>query len=70
MPGMDGLEAIRRLRTTPAGKAAKIVAMSGLAFPEDKERALVAGADLHLSKPVRLHGLVDVLSGFARAVHE
>ncbi|HQF56181.1 MAG TPA: response regulator [Fibrobacteria bacterium] len=68
MPGMDGLETIRRLRTTPAGKAAKIVAMSGLAFPEDKERALVAGADLHLSKPVRLHSLVDVLSGFARAV--
>ncbi len=68
MPGMDGLESIRRLRTTPAGRMAKIVAMSGLAFPEDKERAILAGADLHLSKPVRLHNLVDVLSGFAKAI--
>jgi len=62
MPGMDGLEAIRRLRETPEGRATKIVAMSGLAFPEDKKRAILAGADLHLSKPVRLHSLVNLLS--------
>jgi len=67
MPGMDGLEAIRRLRDTREGKVVKIVAMSGLAFPEDKQRAFVAGADLHLSKPVRLHSLVNLLSDQVRA---
>jgi PAS domain S-box-containing protein len=66
MPGMDGLEAIRRIRSLTGGSAARIVAMSGLAFSEDKERARQAGADLHLSKPVRLLGLVELLSSFAR----
>lgn len=61
MPGMDGLEAIQRIRALPRGAQAKIVAMSGLAFPEDKQRALAAGADMHLSKPVHLTSLHEIL---------
>jgi len=66
MPGMDGLEAIRRIRGLSLGSSARIVAMSGLAFPDDKDRARQAGADLHLSKPVRLLGLVELLTKFAQ----
>lgn len=65
MPGMDGLEAIRRIRCLDKGDAALVVAMSGLAFPEDIDRAREAGADQHLSKPVRLQGLVELLSRLA-----
>jgi len=61
MPGMDGLEAIRRLRALPRGAFPKVVAISGLAFPEDTERSRAAGADLHLPKPVRLGQLVLIL---------
>lgn len=61
MPGMDGLEAIERIRGLPGGREVKIVAMSGLAFPEDKQRAIAAGADLHLSKPVHLNSLHEIL---------
>ena len=61
MPGMDGLESIRRLRSLPGGDAPKIVAMSGLAFPEDIARSKSAGADMHLPKPVRLGQLVRLL---------
>lgn len=61
MPGMDGLEAIRRIRDLPNGLSAKMVAMSGLAFPEDKQRALSTGADMHLSKPVHLSSLHEIL---------
>lgn len=61
MPGMDGLEAIRRLRELPRGAFPKVVAISGLAFPEDMERSKAAGADLHLAKPVRLGQLVLIL---------
>lgn len=57
MPGMDGLEAIRRLRASPGGAYPKIVAISGLAFPDDILRSKQAGADLHLAKPVRLRQL-------------
>ena len=67
MPGMDGLEAIRRIRENAQGRVAKIVAMSGLAFPDDKERVFLAGADLHLSKPVRLQSLLELVSGFSRS---
>lgn len=61
MPGMDGNEAIRGLRALPGGATPKIVAMSGLAFPEDIARSKAAGADLHLPKPVRLAQLVRLL---------
>lgn len=63
MPGMDGLESIRRLRALPGGELPKIVAMSGLAFPEDVARSKAAGADMHLAKPVRLGLLVRLLEG-------
>lgn len=64
MPGMDGIEAIRALRALPGGDAPRIIAMSGLAFPEDIARSKAAGADLHLSKPVRLADLVRLLENF------
>ena len=63
MPGMDGIEAIGRLRTLPGGDVPKVIAMSGLAFPEDVARSKEAGADLHLPKPVRLGQLVRLLEG-------
>ncbi len=52
MPGMDGYETARRLRAQPEMEQALIVAMTG--FPEDhiRERALQAGFDHHLPKPV------------------
>jgi CheY-like chemotaxis protein/anti-sigma regulatory factor (Ser/Thr protein kinase) len=68
MPGMDGLEATQRIRALPRGSQAKIVAMSGLAFPEDKQRALAAGADMHLSKPVHLTSLHEILLKLTESV--
>ena len=62
MPGMDGLEAIRRIRKMGSGPTARIIAVSGLAFPEDRERSLQAGADLHLAKPVKLRDLSEALT--------
>ena len=62
MPRIDGFEMARRIRQLPGGKAVKLIAMSGWGQPADRERALAAGIDEHLVKPVdpaRLRELLD-----------
>jgi len=62
MPGMDGYEAARRLRTDHADQAFRLIAVTGWGQEEDRQRALEAGFDEHLVKPVRLERLKEVLS--------
>ena len=61
MPVMDGLEAIERIRALPDCGAVPIIALTGLAMPEDASRCLSAGANKYLSKPYRMGVLVDSL---------
>ena len=67
MPGRDGLEFIRYIRSHPAGRAVAAVAATAYAKPEDRERALAAGFDEYLSKPVEPVDLVEVIAKVARA---
>ncbi len=64
MPVMDGYEAARRIRALPRGdaKCVWIVAMTANAFMEDVRLSQGAGMDEHVSKPVDLKRLQDVLS--------
>jgi CheY-like chemotaxis protein len=62
MPGVNGIEACRRLRSDPATAGATIVMLTGDSGPQAEQGALAAGADLFLTKPfspLHLLRLVD-----------
>ena len=62
LPGMDGFEVARRLRSTPCGRSARLVALTGYGQPADRARSRAAGFDEHLVKPLGREALVDALS--------
>jgi DNA-binding response OmpR family regulator len=59
LPGMDGLELCRRLRTSPAGDEMVILVMTARTLPDDLTSVLDAGADDYIAKPIEL-SLLDV----------
>jgi CheY-like chemotaxis protein/nitrogen-specific signal transduction histidine kinase len=61
MPGMDGLEVIRRIRADADVSDIPIIALTALAMPGDRERCLRDGADDYISKPVSLEDLVKAM---------
>jgi CheY-like chemotaxis protein len=61
MPGMDGLEATRRIRADDDLQDVPIIALTALTMPGDRERCIKAGADVYVSKPVRLKQLVNLI---------
>jgi CheY-like chemotaxis protein len=65
MPGIDGLEAMRRIKA--AMTSMPIVIASAHSMASDRERFLAAGADDVLSKPFRLADLIAIVQKLATA---
>jgi CheY-like chemotaxis protein len=64
LPGMDGLEATRRLRADPDFRTVPIIALTALAMPGDRERCLAAGATDYVTKPVSLKKLAAMIEDY------
>lgn len=66
MPVMDGLEATSVIRNLddPCNKHIPIIAMTANAFAEDKNRAIKAGMDDHVAKPIDVNTLCILLSKY------
>ncbi|MFN2604405.1 MAG: ATP-binding protein [Gemmatimonadaceae bacterium] len=65
MPEHDGYELITRLRALPEGKRVPAVALTALARADDRTRALRAGFQMHVPKPVDFAELVAIVQNLA-----
>ena len=52
LPGMDGLELTRKLKSTPGLAHIPIIALSAFAMKGDEEKALASGCDGYITKPI------------------
>jgi len=66
LPGLDGWEATRRIKASPATQAIRVIALTAHAMAGDREKAVAAGCDDFDTKPVdfeRLLGKIQTLLG-------
>ena len=61
MPGMDGMEAMRRIRADGRFERLPIIAITAKAMKDDQEQCLAAGASDYLAKPIELNRLDSLL---------
>jgi len=71
MPERDGYELVTRLRSDAAARnaALKAIALTAYASIDDRERALKAGFQAHLAKPVNFDELLSIIKKVARNGH-
>jgi len=67
LPQMDGLTATRRIKATPELQHIPIIALTAHAMVGDRERALDAGCDDYVSKPIDLRELANKLTRYLQA---
>ncbi|WP_083415583.1 response regulator [Massilia timonae] len=63
LPGLDGYQLAARLRADAATRPMRLIALTGYGQASDRERALEAGFDAHLVKPVKFDELARELAG-------
>lgn len=71
MPDMDGYEFMQRVRALPSEHARSIpaIAITAYARPEDRQRALLAGYQMHLAKPIEAQELIAAIAAFKNLRH-
>ncbi len=63
MPGIDGLEIVRRLRADVASRDLLIIAVTAYAMKGDQERAFAAGCNGYITKPIDTRTLASTIAG-------
>jgi two-component system, cell cycle response regulator DivK len=67
LPGMSGIEAVRRLKTDEQTRAIPVVAVTAFAMPGDQARILDSGCDGYLAKPFNVRALLAVVASYIGA---
>ena len=66
LPGMNGIQALRRLRTTPETRDIPVIAVTSNSMPQDIEAGLKAGFAAYLTKPIRVSEFMQTIE---RSLH-
>jgi len=64
LPGIDGAEALRRIRSDPATRIVSAVAVTAFAMPEDRLRAFDSGFNGYVEKPISVRTLPQQVLDF------
>ena len=64
LPGIDGMEALRQLRASPRTSDIPVVAVTAQAMKQDRERALEAGFDGYVEKPISVRAFPEQVRRF------
>jgi CheY-like chemotaxis protein len=64
LPGVDGLEVTRRIKSNPATSNIIVVALTAYAMKGDEEKARAAGCDGYITKPVDTRKLPGQIQGY------
>jgi CheY-like chemotaxis protein len=64
LPGMDGLSATRLIKADPELKGIPVIALSGFAMEEDKEKAMSIGFSGYIVKPFRVKEFLQTIAGY------
>ena len=62
LPGMDGVEALRRLRAEETTREIPIMAMTASVMSEDRQKIMAAGFDAYQSKPINVTDFVAAVA--------
>lgn len=70
MPVMDGLEALRHLRSTDAGKDLPVIAMTASSFADDRDKVLEEGFSGFVLKPFRFEQVLELIGNLLNVEYE
>jgi CheY-like chemotaxis protein len=70
MPDMDGYEALAEIRKNNQLSGVPVIAVTAQAMQGDREKALAAGADAYVSKPVNVDILLQLLEEYKSRVND
>ena len=68
LPGFDGYEVARRIRSASEARGMTLIALTGYGLPEDRQRAEQAGFDAHFVKPLDFEELTSMLNAHEEAL--
>ena len=67
LPGMDGIEATRRMKSDPALAGIPVIVVTAYAMQEDRDKAFDAGCAEFMTKPFHIRELVEAVHRFSGA---